>query len=93
MDIHDLLPIGSVVRLQGAKKSIMIYGVKQWNTEQDREYDYIGVIYPEGNIGGTTQLMFNQEDVETVEFRGYETEERKQFLDRLAAYYESGAAN
>lgn len=52
MDIKSLLPIGTVVLLKGAKKKLMIIGVKQTNAETDEEFDYLGVIYPEGNIGG-----------------------------------------
>lgn len=93
VDFQNLLPIGSVIRLTGATKSIMIFGVRQWNPEKNKEYDYIGVLYPEGNLGGETQIMFNHEDVENVEFRGYETAEREAFLQKLAAYYESAGKN
>ncbi len=86
-NIMNLLPIGSVVLLRGAKKKLMIFGVRQTNTESQKEYDYIGVLYPEGNIGGKSQVMFNHEDIEEVFFRGYEDAERVEFINKLNMYY------
>ena len=94
MLINDLLPIGSVVMLNGGQKKLMIFGVKQANKvdESDsKEYDYIGVLYPEGNVGNRHQYLFNQNDIESVEFRGYENEERTAFLERLAGFYQETA--
>ena len=48
MNVKELLPIGSVVLLEGAKKKLMIYGVGQTQLNEDKDYDYIGVVYPEG---------------------------------------------
>lgn len=87
MDIQELLPIGSVVLLQDGEKRVMIYGVKQRDTETDTEYDYIGVVYPEGNMGKGTQFLFNHEQVVKVFFKGYEDEERADFIQRLADFY------
>lgn len=85
--IREFLPIGSVVMLSGAQKALMIYGVAQTDSETDIEYDYIGVLWPEGNISADTQFMFNQADVEDVLYRGYDTPERVAFLDGLVDFY------
>lgn len=86
--IRELLPIGSVVLLKNAKKPIMIFGIKQIAVERrDEEYDYIGVLYPEGNMGTDFQYLFNHKDIEKIYFRGYDTEERRDFLDRVAKSY------
>lgn len=86
--IKDLLPIGSVVMLKNAKKPLMIFGIKQLASEKpDEEFDYIGVLYPEGNMGSQFQYLFNHEDIVDVLFTGYETEERKQFLNELSKVY------
>ena len=37
MEIKDLLPIGSVVLLEGGKKRVMIYGVRQIEQETQEE--------------------------------------------------------
>ncbi len=88
MMIKDLLPIGSVVRLKNGEKRLMIGGIKQTDSEGDgREYDYYGVLYPEGHLGGQYQYLFNHEDVEEIFFRGYEDEERASFLEKLTKLY------
>lgn len=88
MNIKELLPIGSVVRLQEATKKLMIYGIKQTDTDTGMEYDYVGVLYPEGNLGDKTQLLFQHENIEEVIFTGYEDEERENFLSALEKIYE-----
>lgn len=86
--IKDLLPIGSVVMLRNAKKPLMIFGIKQLATERpDEEFDYIGVMYPEGNIGQQFQYLFNHADIEEILFVGYETEERQKFLEEVQKAY------
>lgn len=86
--IRDLLPIGSVVMLRDAEKPLMIYGIKQLDSNNpDIEYDYIGVLYPEGNVGANFQYLFNHNDIAEVLFKGYETDEQKQFLDAVAEAY------
>lgn len=86
--IREFLPIGSVVMLKDAKKAIMIFGIKQMDSENmSVEYDYIGVLYPEGNIGSDFQYLFNHNDIKEVLFVGYETDEQKTFLDTVAEAY------
>lgn len=89
-EIKKLLPIGSVVKLQNGEKRLMIFGVKQTDNESGTEYDYIGVVYPEGNLGPEVQFLFNHENVEEVFFRGYEDEERTEFIEKLSDFYNSG---
>ena len=90
MSIKELLPIGSVVLLKEGEKRLMIFGVKQMNAEgkeKGKEYDYIGVLYPEGHIGSDNQYLFNHEDIDTIFFRGYEDTERVEFIQRLSEVY------
>ncbi len=82
-----LLPIGSVVKLRNGKKKVMIYGVKQTDAKTDITYDYVGVLYPEGNIGQEYQLLFSHDAIEEIYFRGYENEERKEFIKKLSNIY------
>lgn len=93
MNIQDLLPIGSVILLKGAKKRIMIYGVKQTDAATQIDYDYIGVVYPEGSMGKGSQLLFNHDQIEEVSFRGLEDEERDAFIAKLAEYYQVKGQN
>ena len=89
MKIKNLLPIGSVVLLKGGEKRLMITGIKQSDiNETEKEYDYLGVLYPEGHIGEQFQYLFNQEDIHEVVFRGFEDAERNEFLAKLSSLYE-----
>lgn len=88
MNVKDLLPIGTVVLLKNGEKRLMIAGIKQMDTEDDtKEYDYYGVMYPEGHVGENFQYLFNHEDIAEIYFRGFEDEERTKFLDQLAKIY------
>ena len=90
MNIKELLPIGSIVLLEGGEKKLMIIGIKQTDVSGDgREYDYLGVLYPEGHIGDQFQYLFNHVDIKEILFRGYEDDERDEFLDKLFELYES----
>lgn len=91
MEIKELLPIGSVVLLKEGQKRLMVFGVKQTDNETDIDYDYIGVLYPEGNVGEGGQFLFNHDDIERVFFRGFEDLERTQFLIALEDYYKKNA--
>jgi hypothetical protein len=87
MEIKELLPIGSVIRLKEGTKKLMIFGVKQRGVEEGTEHDYVGVLYPEGNIGLANQYFFSHESIEEVCCRGFEDEERTAFIERLAEVY------
>ena len=89
MKIKDLLPIGSIVRLHDGEKRLMIIGITQSDASGNgKEYDYLGILYPEGHIGDQFQYLFNQEDIEEVIFRGFEDDERVEFLNKLTNLYE-----
>lgn len=95
MKTNELLPIGSIVLLKDGTKKLMVFGVRQTDERSGREYDYAGVVYPEGNLGGDTWFLFDHGDIAEVIFRGYEDEERTAFVGRLSAYYDAkeSAAN
>lgn len=67
--MKELLPIGSVVLLKEATKSLMIVGTTQ-RDEEGNKYDYISVVFPEGYIDSETFFLFNHEDVVEVKFVG-----------------------
>ncbi len=87
VDVKRLLPIGSVIRLREAKKCLMIFGVCQ--EHNGKTYDYYGVLWPEGSMGGETHVLFYHDDIEEIVFEGYSTPEREAFIERLHKFYES----
>ncbi len=89
--IKDLLPIGSIVLLKNSKKRLMICGIKQTGKDTpQKEYDYMGVLYPEGHIGDEYNFLFDHKDIDQVFFHGFSDIERQNFLERLDAYYQNG---
>lgn len=84
MDKH-LLPVGSVVLLEEAEKKLLIIGNYVKKADDDRVYDYVGVPYPEGYIGGETMFLFFQEDIKQVVFLGYIDKDMQIFRAKVEA--------
>jgi len=79
-----LLPIGSVVRLKGAEKELMIYGLLQMNPKiTDKTFDYIGVPFPQGHFDTRLHLGFDHGDIDEVLFKGYQSENWAGFMAAL----------
>ena len=80
----EYLPIGSVVLLKGAIKRIMITGfyVKE-NLGQEKTFDYVGVLYPEGLVQSDKNLVFNDDQIEKVYFEGFRDIEEQKFKEKL----------
>lgn len=87
MKIKELLPIGSIVQLKGGQHKLMVCGIKQTDTEQEQEFDYISVLYPEGCMNELGKYLFDHSDIEQVFFRGFEDEERAEFVKKLDQFY------
>ena len=92
MNIKDLLPIGSIVILKDGEQELMIYGILQSDNssglfKKTKEYDYVSVPYPHGNLGPGMSFLFNHEDIKEIIFRGYEDEKRIEFINDLVEKY------
>ena len=86
--IRNLKPIGSVIKLKNADKLVMVIGVCQRDiTVAEKEYDYTGVMYPEGNIGAGSQFFFNEDDIDCVVYEGYRNEQWEQLIGNIVTYY------
>ena len=81
MNIENLLPIGSVITVKGANKSMMIIGILPEN--EGKRYDYIAVLYPEGYLTEKQIYLFNHDDIEKVEYLGYMNAEFHVFHQNL----------
>lgn len=80
--MKNLLPIGSVVRVEGGTKYLMIIGILQEDDEGNR-YDYISCIFPEGYIDAETFFLFNHGDIADVEFVGCINAETQVYVEDL----------
>lgn len=57
---NDMLPIGTVLKMDGVEPFIMIYGRKQNQVDGDgKMWDYVGCPYPQGHISTNTNLFFS----------------------------------
>ena len=83
----DLLPIGSIVLLNGGDKRVMICGRIQAKEGDDTIYDYSACYYPEGIVDPTSMFFFNRDAIDTVYFLGFQDKEELEFrttvLDNL----------
>ncbi|MCL2625974.1 MAG: DUF4176 domain-containing protein [Cystobacterineae bacterium] len=82
---NKYLPIGTVVLLEEATKALMIYGRYQRDTGTGETYDYVGCLYPEGNIGKEHTYLFNADKIVEVLYVGFDNEENKELTKKLQA--------
>lgn len=80
VSFHEILPVGSVVKLKKADKRVMITGIIQIITETNKKFDYMGVPYPEGFVGLESQVFFQHQDIEKIFFMGFVDIERQKFI-------------
>ena len=68
---QELLALGSIVVLNGGYKKLMIIGRMQLQGKEEKLWDYLGVLYPEGYLGLGYTFLFNNTDIQQVIFKGY----------------------
>lgn len=78
-----LLPIGTVVLLKDTSKRVMIYGRGQKGIDSNKIWDYVGCLYPEGNIGPDHTFLFDHEQIERIDHKGLKDQEEEQFLAEI----------
>ena len=83
MKFEKYLPIGTVVLLKGAQKKVMITGFCVKGDSADKMYDYCGCVYPEGVLNSNKNLLFNHDQLESIFYMGYITDEEKEFKNKL----------
>ena len=79
-----LLPIGSVVLLEGGDMPLMIFGRAQTAVDDGRFWDYAAVPYPEGNSDREHTYLFDRGQVRELLFVGFQTEAEEELADHLA---------
>lgn len=81
--MKKVLPIGSVVTLEGGTKSLMIIGIYTVDKDENKEYDYVGCPFPEGYIDSDTFFLFNHEDIAKVEYLGFINAEVQAYMELM----------
>ena len=82
--LEKYLPAGTVVKLKGGIKRVMItgFGVSGHNNPKEI-WDYCGCIYPEGIISSDEMLLFDHEQITEVFCMGLIDEEQQEFNKKL----------
>lgn len=77
------LPIGAIVKLEGAEAAIMIVGYLPKGID-NKQRDYMGVMYPTGITNISNIRAFNKKDIKEVLFNGYENSQLfKKFINKI----------
>ena len=87
--MKNLLPLGSVVLVKEATKSLIIVGTRQKDNE-GKKYDYVACLFPEGYINAEMFFLFNHEDIEKVRFVGYIDSEVQVYEQKIRELEENG---
>ena len=83
-----LLPIGSVVSLNGSPQKFMIYGRLQKTPEGEHVFDYCACPYPAGHMTSEQNIVFDQENINTLYFVGFQDGEELAFRQTIAQQYD-----
>lgn len=78
-----LLPIGSVVMLEGIKNRLMIIGHLQKQAGTEVIWDYSAVPYPVGLIDPTQMILFNHDKIVLISYIGLQDEEGLGYMEEL----------
>ncbi len=80
---ENLLPIGSVVLLSGARTKLMITGRLVTDDKMEKVYDYVGCVYPIGITASDEQIFFDDDAIERLYFIGFQDEEELAFREEV----------
>lgn len=78
-DRVSLLAIGSIVVLKNGYRKLMIIGRMQLQGKEEKLWDYLGILYPEGYLGEGYTFLFNHDDIDNIIFEGYSDLEEDAF--------------
>ena len=80
---EKFLPIGSVCRLKGATRYLMVTGFCVKKEEENEMYDYLGCVYPQGVVSTDVNFLFNHDQIEELAFKGFVNDAEKAFKEKL----------
>lgn len=80
---NELLPIGSVITMQGAKRKLMIIGTGVKDKDSNKSYDYVAVPYPEGYLAAEAMFLCDHTDIERIDFLGFVNAEFQAFRAKV----------
>lgn len=90
---EKFLPIGTVILMKDATKRLMITGYCSSTPENsEKVYDYVGCLFPEGNLAGDEVALFNHDQIGNILHMGLDDQEFVDLNHQLhTALYGEGA--
>lgn len=82
----DWLPAGSVVRLRGGDRPVVVCGHMQREGASGTLWDYLAYPWPECRADAGRDWFFDAADVDAVLFAGYEGDGWDAYLDVLRRF-------
>lgn len=81
--MNKTLPIGAIIKLNGAEAPLMIIGYLPKGID-NKQRDYMGIIYPTGITNINDIRAFNKEDIKEILYNGYENSQIfKKFINKI----------
>ncbi len=80
---NDWLPVGSIVRLEGGERSVMIAGYMIDDAQTKRLWDYVGYPYPDGKRDPDIDYFFNRDMIERIDLVGYLDADGRRLLEEF----------
>ena len=77
-----LLPIGTIVQLNGGTKKVMINGYYSKTDKSNKIYTYNGCIFPEGFMDNIF-CLFDKSDIKEIVYLGYESKELDEYREKM----------
>ena len=83
--VASLIPVGSVVALEGAPVPLVVVG-RAMRDGGGRVWDYLAVPYPEGVVDPERSLLFQRSEIREVLFEGCRSERDRALAGAIDAY-------
>ena len=79
----DLLPCGSIVKLAGGERFVMICGRVVFAEGGGHIYDYTGCLYPDGVASSDKMLLFDREAIDRILFIGFQDRQEIEYREKV----------
>lgn len=87
--MEKLHTLGTVVKISNSVQEYTIVGYYPKNNENGETYTYIGINASYGFSVVNSAVLFNEDRIETVIFKGYEDEKGEEFREWLKSTEET----
>lgn len=87
--MEKLHTLGTVVKITGSVQEYTIIGYYPRDLEKEEVYTYLGINAAYGFSVVNSSILFNEERIEEVIFKGYDEEKGQEFRDWLKSTEET----